>query len=168
MKKTLAKLALAAMTCLAAATAFAATSASFNVLCIERTDGVQERLLLDADLKVSLSAEGNIVMDHPKITVIYNRDEVSHFTFDQETNPKLYVGDHESSITTPEAPERTIRITAEGITASGPGAIVLYDLKGVEIDRAESNGSSATLRTSGQAHGVYIVHTGSTTLKIRL
>jgi len=169
LKRFLAKMVLAVAVAASAATLSAATKDTpFNILCIDRADGVQERLMLDPALKITMSARGDILLIHPKITVEYTADEVSHFTFTTETEPQLYVGDHESSISGPEAPDRTILITGGYVKVSGTDDVTLHDVRGIEIARALTDGTSATLKTDGLPAGIYILRAGSTTLKIRL
>lgn len=145
----------------------AAGPATVNILCINRIDGVQERLMIHQDLKINVGAEGNIALVHPEITVEYVKGEVDFFTLERNTDATdIYDGDHQSGIAAPEAPGAQISVTPEGITSAAD--IRVFDLKGVEVAVCRAEGGAATLPTASLPKGVYIVTSGSTTLKIKL
>lgn len=145
----------------------AATPSTFNILCINRTDGATERLMLHKALEISISPEGNICLQHPDITVEIPSAEVSNFTF--ERNDKItdvYDGDHRSAIDAPEAAAEGLSITPDEISSCAD--IRVYDLKGVQVAACSADGGRAVLATSSLPSGIYIVKSGSTTLKIKL
>lgn len=167
MKKLLATLVIAAAAITPAAIT-AETTLLFNTLCINRVDGVTEHLQLDAEMTVTMTGDGVIRMAHPRITVEYPSAEVSHFTFDDAENPVLYDGDYEASIETPAIDERKILISDNEIRVSGTDGITVYDLRGVEIARIQAADGTATLRIGDFSSGVYILRTGTTSVKIKL
>lgn len=168
MKKLLATFAIAAAAAIPAPTSAAELPTLFNVLCINRTDGVTDHLKLDAEMTITMTSEGVIRMVHPKITVEYPSDQVSHFAFADTENPDLYDGDHEASISTPALPDREILISGNEIRVSGNDGLTLYDLRGVEITRVEAADGSASIAIGGIPAGVYILRIGSTAVKIKI
>lgn len=143
-------------------------TATFNVMRIDRADGVTERLRLHPDLVVKF-ADNAIFLIHPEITVEYPIDDLSSFTYENAVNPGLYDGTHESaSISEVESDVKTITVTADEISVAGADPILLYDLRGVMKARGESDGTTATLSTSGLPAGIYIVRCGTLTLKLSL
>lgn len=141
---------------------------TFNVVRIDRADGVIERLRLDPELVIKFAGNA-IFLVHPEITVEYPVDDLSSFTYESVAAPGLYDGTHESaSLTEVEAPAKTVTITPDEISVAGPDAILLYDLRGIMQARGESDGSVATLSTAGVPAGIYIVRCGALTLKISL
>lgn len=135
----------------------------YNVLCINRTDGITEHLQLHADLRFGLSPEGNIRITHPQVTVEIPREDVKDFTVIEGTTlGEPYDGDY-SGIDETAAHDVKISITPDAISVSGAEGIVLYDLKGAKVASADS-----VIKTSSLAKGVYIVKAGKTTLKITL
>ena len=135
----------------------------YNVVRIERLDGVTEQLLLDEALNISLGENNSLLLIHPEITVEYELGEVGGISFDYAPGAQLYDGDHESAIDQTPAPERLIQITAEAITAGADDSIAAYDLKGRTV--ASAKGSLELTRLPAGA--VYIVRIGSTSLKIK-
>ncbi|MCM1309633.1 MAG: T9SS type A sorting domain-containing protein [Bacteroides sp.] len=154
---------------LAAPIALAASAASpqFNVLSIERTDGVIEHLQLDPAMKVKFAPEA-IFIFHPQVTVEYALDEIADFKYENIDGTGLYDGDHKSAIDELVADVSHISISAEDITVNGSDDLVVYDLKGVEQTRAVSNGTRASVAVSQLPKGVYILRAGNTVLKIRI
>lgn len=140
---------------------------NFNVIVIERTDGVTEHLQFNPDIVVKFTPEA-LLFVHPKITVEYAVDEVANVTYGNVADPGLYDGDHQSAITTVAAPGQAVNISAEEISVGGTEPIVVYDLRGIEQARAKSDGTAATLRTSSLPSGVYVVRAGKLTFKVRI
>ncbi len=153
--------------CMVCALAIFNSSAAdlYNVLVIDRTDGVREHVQLDNAMVVKFLPE-MIRISHPEVTVDYDRGEVARFSYSTADNPKAYDGDHQSSIDEVSAPDRSITVAAGYVTVGGTDPIVIYDMRGVEVLRAESDGTAATLHTASLPKGVYIVKSGSLTLKL--
>lgn len=170
MRKIWAKFIFAAVAAVGALSAFAATpttSTTVNVLCINRTDGVTERLLLHTAMDVTMNAEGAILLVHPELTVELPAGSVANFTFeDNDDVTDTYDGDHKSGLATPEAPDSNVSISPDGITAGSD--IRVYDLKGVSVACIKAENGSAKLSAGSLPAGVYIVKSGLTTLKVKL
>ncbi len=170
MRKIWAKIiltAIAAVGALCTHAASPATSSSFNVLCINRADGVTERLLLHTAMGVTVNADGAIMLVHPELTVELPAADVANFTFEDNGDiTDTYDGDHKSGISAPEAPAESVAVSPDGITS--PDDISVYDLKGVRVACVKAEGGSAKLLAGSLPSGVYIVKSGSTTLKIKL
>lgn len=135
----------------------------YNIVRIERVDGVKEHLLLNEKLDIRISDAGTLMLVHPEITVEYELGEVGSISFAYALDPDLYDGDHESAINAPAAPDRLIRISDEAIIAGADDAIEAYDLKGRRI--AAAKGSLDLHRLP--AGSVYVIRIGSTSLKIK-
>lgn len=149
--------------------ATAADPAAYNVLTIDRTDGVRETVQFSPAMVLKFLPE-TIRIEHPQVTVEYAVSEVSAFTYATVEDPKIYDGDHEvlTSIDEVSAPGHDIKISTDGISATGTDDLVVYNLSGIEIARAQSDGNGATLNITSLPAGVYIVKLGNTTLKLRL
>lgn len=164
MKKQLKRLIAMLVIALCGVCAHAATPA-FNVLCINRTDGATEHLLLHKEMRLSLSAEGNLRITHPAVTVEIPCNEVATFTVIEDSSiTDVYDGSHSGIAETELAPK--VSITSTAITASE--SITLYDLRGAKVASAAAVNGPATLPISSLAKGVYIVKAGQTTLKVTL
>lgn len=137
----------------------------YNVLVIDRTDGVREHVRLDNSMVVKF-LPGMIRISHPEVTVDYGTGEVAQFSYSTVDNPKTYDGDHKSSLEEISAADRLISITADYVTIGGDEPVVVYDMRGMEVLRAESDGFAATLRTASLPKGVYVVKSGNLTLKL--
>lgn len=155
-----------AVVALALQAAVPALAENLNALRIERADGAIEHIRLHSSLVVKYSAN-TIVLSHPEITVEYPVDDLTTFSFANYSGNKVYDG-VQNSIDEIEAPESRLTVTPEAITVSGKDAIVLYDLRGIEKARVKSDGTAATLSTTGIPAGVYILRAGDLTLKISL
>lgn len=153
----------------AAAGGFSAAASQPNVLCINRTDGAQDRLILSEKLDVKTSDEGNILLIHPEITVEYSIEEVRNFTFEEVENPEVYEGDHQLAIEAPEIAGHDISVSDDGVRISGADTAVLYDIQGRELMRRKStSGESILIETLSLPKGVYILRAGNTSLKIKI
>lgn len=162
MRKQLKRLVAALVIALGMTCADAATPA-YNVLCINRADGVTEHLQLHKDMRFGLSEEGNIRITHPDVIVEIAREDVKTFSvIEDKAFDGTYDGTH-SGIDEAAAPVVKISITPDAISVSGTEGIVLYDLKGAKVASADS-----VIKTSTLAKGVYIVKAGKTTLKVTL
>lgn len=160
MKKLLLVVAMAAA---AIAGSVASAAEKYNVVRIDRVDGVREHLLLDENLDIRIGEQGSLLLVHPEITVEYEISEIGSMSVAYVDDAALYDGDHESGISTPEAPERLIRITEEAIAAGADDVITAYDLKGRKVASAKERLDLTRL----PAGAVYIVRIGSTSLKIK-
>lgn len=149
----------------------AATPASVNVININRTDGEIERLLIDANLDVTMSEQGTLLLVHPEITIEYQLSEVETITLDSDDEfVGPYDGTHQAGIDAPEITdnETVISLSPEEIRVSGGSDIILYDLKGVKIATSKAENGVATLSTTSLPKGIYIVKSGKSTLKVRI
>ena len=144
-----------------------AGAANFNVIVIERTDGVREHLQFDPAIVVKFTPE-TLLFVHPQIKVEYTLDEVANISYDKVASPGLYDGDHQSAIEAVAAPGQAVSISADEIKVGGTEPIVVYDMHGVEQARAASDGTAATLRASLLPAGVYVVRAGKVTFKVRI
>lgn len=150
-----------------AATSAYAANPTVNVLNINRTDGEVERLMLHQKLNVTLSSEGNIRLEHPEICVEIPAEQVRDFTFEQ--NDKMtgvYDGNHEASIEVIEADGSPLLLSPREISSSK--GIEVYNLKGNCVVRQSPVEGRAVVDISGMPKGVYIVKSGSVTLKVSL
>jgi hypothetical protein len=171
MKKTLAKIAVLFLLGIIGLCTQAATPTSFNIMYIHRGDGVSERLLIDEKLEFQLSDEGTLRLVHPQITLEFEIDELSHFSFDYDkTMTDVYDGDHQASISSPNMAENdiTISITSELIQVNGAKEIAIYDIKGIKVASCAANNGIASIPTSTLPKGVHIIKAGNSTIKVKL
>lgn len=137
----------------------------FNVLVVDCKDGAREHIMLDAAMTVKFLPDV-VRICHPEITVDYAMDEVAAMDYVSMNDPKLYDGDHHASIDEVKSPGRFVEITADHVSIAGDEPITVYDMRGIEVLRAESDGSVATIHTASLPKGVYVVKSGSTILKL--
>lgn len=150
---------------LAALTAGLAASAAdkFNIVNIERCDGVTEQLLLHEKLTMKMSGRNTLLLIHPEIMVEYEIPDIENMTFGYDADAPLYNGDHEFSGLEEAAAPRRIEITPEAIKGGDGDAIEAYDLEGRKV--AAATGSLSLDRLNSGA--IYIIRIGSSTLKIK-
>ena len=172
MKKSLARVAAALILGTASLFSQAASPTSFNLMNINRADGVTERLLIDTNLDFQLSEDGTLLLVHPEITIEYELTEIESFTFDYDKEmTETYQGDHQSGISSTEISEDNITfiVTLDEIRVNGSTDIIVYDLKGTKIASCKANDNGqTTLSTKPLPKGVYIIKAGSSTLKVKI
>lgn len=141
-----------------------ATAANkFNIVNINRADGVKEQLLLHETLTMKMSGRNTLLLIHPDITVEYEIPEIQSINFGYNADAPLYNGDHEAGIAEVNA-DRQIEITPEAIKGADNEPIDAYDLNGRKIASATGTLDMHLLPASA----IYIVRIGSTSLKIKL
>lgn len=141
-----------------------ATAANnFNIVNINRADGVKEQLLLHEKLTMKMSGRNTLLLIHPEITIEYEIPEIQSINFGYDANAPLYNGDHESGLKE-AAVDRRIEITPEAVKGAPDDRIEAYDLNGRKIATATGSLNLHTL----PAGAIYIVRIGSTSLKIKL
>ncbi len=139
-----------------------AAADKFNIININRVDGVKEQLLIDEKLTMKMSGRSTLLLIHPQVTVEYEIPEIQSINFGYLADAPLYNGDHEAGLKE-AAVEKRIEITPDGIKGADNDRIELFDLNGRQI--AVATGS---LEISNLASGtIYIVRIGSTSLKIK-
>ena len=166
------KLLLALGLCLGALSVPAAAK-TLNCLTITRTDGQTDRLALDEALTIAVAENGDVVLTHPSVTVIYPMAEVKTYKlgYNQTIANDIYTGDHQqSSIQSPEAPAAEIEIAPGYVSLRGLdcSVVTLHDLRGIQVSAVLTHDGSAVISLEGLPSGVYILTYGSRAVKIKL
>lgn len=154
--------------------AFSALARNINTVIINRTDGVKDRIAMNANLSISKADNGDLLMVHPNITVSYPTDLIQSVTVGYYSFPsgKYYYGDHElipDAIEAPEVDGLSVSVSENSVSIGGLKTDVsLIDLQGKVLMTVKPHNGEAEISTSQLPAGVYIIAANRTTLKIKL
>lgn len=150
MKKILSLIAVAAIAVFSSLSVNAQEEATYLVVNLK--DGKTEQFLLPDEPVVKVE---NHIMSITSTTMEceYEFDNVSHFSFKRGTiNGIDEVNDNENSFSFTFVDNNTVIITASGLQYAA-----MYDVRGLEVARANADNDTVTLNISNVAPGVYII-----------